>query len=70
MFRMRAWVPVGALGRLPWGPGVVGGGGVGGPNYQSQRWAYDFGCKLKIDVDFDLVFCSSWGRLGLRLGAR
>ena len=66
--RMGAWGPVpcrlgpspGPLGRLP--------GGGPGPNSNPHFPFYDTQCMSKIDVDFDVVFLSFWGRSWVPLG--
>ena len=64
-------MPGGGLGRFPWGPGRSWGGwpgGVAGRNYKGRWWLSTPGLRIKIDVDFDVVFWSSWARFRLRLG--
>ena len=48
-------------------PGGSLGGGPG-PNYKAHLSLCTLWFRIKIDVDFDVDFLSSWGRFGLRLG--
>ena len=75
MFRTRSWVPGRAvpwgLGRLPWAPGAPPRGSQGGvpaPNYKAQSPLSTLWIRIKIYIDFDIDFWSSWGRSWVPLG--
>ena len=72
---MGAWVPGRAvpwgLGRLPWAPGAPPRGSQGGvpaPNYKGQSPLSTLWIRIKIYIDFDIDFWSSWGRSWVPLG--
>ena len=71
MFISRACVPGGG-GRASLGRALPPQGRLPGspadPNYKAHLLAYDPRCMSKIDVDFDVVFCSFWGRFRIPLG--
>ena len=58
---MGAWGPGRAVpwcrpGPPPLGPWGASLGGVPGPNYDCNLWLVALGFRIKIDVDFDVVF--------------
>ena len=52
----------------PWGPWGASLEGGPGPNSSGRFVASPLGFGIIFYIDFDIDFCSSWGRFGLRLG--